>query len=345
LSFLSRRRVFGGQSDKLWGLVVFVLMVALAGCSGAGQPADRQAAGQTASEQAATETGDGTRVVTDATGEEVEVPADPRRVVALTEQDVDAALALGVEPVGVTGGRGQTEPPRYLRDRLSGVPSVGTLYRPSLEKVAELDPDLILIGGVTTPTGEDLVPQLPQLREIAPTVVTYELGDDWKTALQGAAEALNKGDEADEFLADYDERVREVKSELGPNANAEVSIVRWDPQGPIVMSPDVFAGLVVQDLGLKPLPAPRQQPGHPHSPPLSLEELGRIDAGWIFIGTLAPEGSDALDEARSNPLFRRLGAVENDHLVEVDGSLWTSVGGPLAALAVLEDVEQAMTGG
>ncbi|TXS33716.1 ABC transporter substrate-binding protein, partial [Streptomyces sp. gb1(2016)] len=37
--------------------------------------------------------------VTDATGTKVKVPATPERVVALSEMDLDASLALGVEPV------------------------------------------------------------------------------------------------------------------------------------------------------------------------------------------------------------------------------------------------------
>lgn len=286
------------------------------------------------------------RTITDATGEEIEVPSNPQRVVALTEQDVDALLALDAKSAtaGVTNARGQAGPPGYLADRLEDVPSVGVLYQPSLEKVAELNPDLILVGGANTPTGEELVP-LSQIREIAPTVITYNLEDDWKVAFRGAAEALNKEAEAEEFLADYNGRVRRLGEDLGPNAYAEVSIVRWDPQGPVVMSREVFASLVVKDIGLRPVSVSQQQSGEPHSPPLSLEELSRIDTDWIFLGTLNPEGDQALEGARNNPLFGRLGAVEKDQLVEVDGTLWTSRGGPLAALRVLENVRNSMVAG
>lgn len=52
-----------------------------------------------------------TNQVTDATGTSVKVPAAPERVVALSEMDLDAALALGVKPVGLTAGRGQKGAP------------------------------------------------------------------------------------------------------------------------------------------------------------------------------------------------------------------------------------------
>src|SRR5688572_11052587 len=52
--------------------------------------------------------------VTDVTGTKVEVPRAAKRVVALSEQDLDATLALGLKPVGAVNGRGQQKPPAYL---------------------------------------------------------------------------------------------------------------------------------------------------------------------------------------------------------------------------------------
>ncbi|NOK64362.1 MAG: hypothetical protein GFH27_549431n50 [Chloroflexi bacterium AL-W] len=90
------------------------------------------------------------------------VPANPQRVVVLSEQDLDAALALDASVVGTVNGRGQPPPPLYLGDRVEGITSVGSFTEPSLETVAELDPDLILIGGIF-PAIEELLPQLAAL--------------------------------------------------------------------------------------------------------------------------------------------------------------------------------------
>ncbi len=121
------------------------------------------------------------------------------------------------------------------------------------------------------------------------------------------------------------------------------SIVRWIPQGPVVVNPGTFADTILTDLGMQ-RPAHQQSLGGSHgahSDPISLEALEQIDADWIFIGTLNPEGATALQAARENPLFQQLSAVQNDHVIEVDGTVWTSVGGPLAALQVLDDEESA----
>ena len=90
----------------------------------------------------------GFRGVVNALGNKVCVPEDPQRVVALLEGDINGLLALSVEPIGVTNGRGQMTPPRYLDDRLpADAVSVGAFFRPNLEVILELQPDLILFAG------------------------------------------------------------------------------------------------------------------------------------------------------------------------------------------------------
>lgn len=171
-----------------------------------------------------------TRAVVDATGAEVQVPVEPKKIVALSEQDLDGLLALGVKPSGTVNGRGQTTRPAYLGDLAAGITVVGTVAEPALDAIADHE-------------GES------------------------------------------------------------------VSIIRWNPDGPVVMLKDSFASLVIRDAGLV-RPATQQEPGFAHTDVLSLENLDKPDGDWIFAATL----------------------------VEVDGTLWTFRGGPLGALKVLEDL-------
>ena len=97
------------------------------------------------------------------------------------------------------------------------------------------------------------------------------------------------------------------------------------------------AGLDVQDDQLVPQ-------GRPHSDPLSLEALSRVDGDWLFVATLDANGAEALDQAMQSDAFKRLAVVGNDRVVAVDGQLWTSASGPIAAQAVLDDIEQALEG-
>lgn len=280
------------------------------------------------------------RPVTDAHGQVVEVPARPQRVVVLSEFDLDALLALGLRPVATTSGRGQVGVPRYLEKAAAGIPLIGSFGSPVLDQLLSAQPDLILAGGVPDPG------LLAQLRKVAPTVVSFKSGDDWKLALRRVATAIDRLPVAETVLARTAERSAAARTRLGPQAEATVSVVRWNPQGPAYMLADSFASRVLADLRLA-RPSAQREPGAGHSPPLSLEALDRIDGDWLFIGTLSATGQarSALDAARRSAAFGQLQAVRRNRAVIVDGSLWTGLGGPLAAMAVIDDVERAMAPG
>ncbi len=278
-----------------------------------------------------------TREITDVTGFKMAVPEYPERVVTLSELDLDAALALGITPVGSTSGRGQKGVPRYLDDQGDNIELVGPLGRPNLDRLIALSPDLIMIGAVTDPM------LLEQLRKVAPTVVTYQSGNSWKEALKTIAEVLGREKQAEHFMNRYQQRVIDVKSHLGEQRDTKVSVVRWIPQGPGYMLSQSFSSLVLKDLELE-RPEIQHQDGIGHSHSLSLEALNQIDGDWLFIGTLNPAGDavDAFETAKTTPVFRQLNAVKHNRMIAVDGSLWTSLGGPQAAMAVLDDIESAM---
>ncbi|WP_171014149.1 ABC transporter substrate-binding protein [Chitinivorax sp. B] len=277
------------------------------------------------------------RNVVDAAGTAQTIPDHPQRVLVLSELDLDALLALQVTPVGTTTGRGQQGVPRYLGAAATKITLVGDFSTPVLDRVITAQPDLILAGGAPDPA------MLAQLRKVAPTLVSFKPSEDWQTAFRRVAQWLGREQQADRFMTEYRARAATVRTRLAKQANATVSIVRWSPQGPAYMLKDSFASRVLADVQLV-RPATQQQPGVAHSPPISLEALNRVDADWLFVGTLSTTGqaADALQVARQTPAFNQLNAVKRNQLVVVDGSLWTSLGGPLAAMAVLTDVDKAM---
>lgn len=283
------------------------------------------------------------RLFTNADGSEIEIPSDPQRVVALSERDMDTALALDANVVGVVNGRGAMEPPRYLQPLLGEAASVGSFAEPSPEAILNLKPDLILIGGLFP----ELEAQLPALQQIAPVAITYESSDDWRTAFARTAEALNKGSEAEAWLTEYDARTKEVEAALGENAGARISIVRFNPDGPVVMAPTSFGSTIAESVGLTRPQAQLDIAGShgAHSDTISQERLDVVDGDWIFVGYLNPDGAAVLDTTLKAPLVQALGAVRAGHVSPVDGAVWTTTGGPLAALTILDDIEAALGSG
>ncbi|OON79635.1 ABC transporter substrate-binding protein [Streptomyces tsukubensis] len=305
--------------------------VTLTACGSSGSDKD------SGSGSADTKGSSGATSVTDATGAKVKVPAAPERVVALSEMDLDSALALGVEPVGLTAGRGQRGAPEYLADRAKGIPVVGAVTGPDIEKVVQVKPDVILAGQ----TADQQV--LQQLRKIAPTVVTISDTKDWKSSLELTGKALGRTNQARTFLDGYEKKAAALKKDLGARAEENVSVARYSAKGTAVMQQGVFISDVLKDLGFK-RPGVQNEKGAGHSTPISDENLKEIDGGRLFIGTLSTTGKDAglLDELAKKPAYRALNAVKDKHATVVDGSKWTSLGGAQAAVSVLGDIRKAM---
>lgn len=294
-----------------------------------------------------------TRVVVDIEGAEVTVPERPERVVTLSEPTMDGALALGVTPIGVVTGRGQQTVPNYLADVASDLPILGGIAQPNFEAIGAARPDLILVDGTSVNNNP---PVVAALRQIAPVVYTGYAGGDWKVNFRLVADALNLKDEGERVIAEYDARVEAAKPELAEYTDSTFSIVRWQGNGAALILKELLPGRALTDLGLE-RPANQDREGRGHSDPVSLENLQDIDADYMFFGTLGGSsienpnaggttdiegGEKALAEAEAVPGFTELKAYRNDRIIIVDGSAWTSTGGPILMNSIIDDVLAAL---
>ena len=294
-----------------------------------------------------------TRTVPAVPGEQVQVPADPQRVVPLSEPTLDATLALGVTPIGTVTGRGQSAVPNYLAERASSLPILGGIGQPNFEAIGAAKPDLILVDGTSV---NNTPPVVEALKQIAPVVYTGYAGGEWRTNFRNVAAALGKVEAGEQVILDYEKRVAEAKAALQPVSDKTFSVVRWQGTAPALILKELPAGQALVDLGLKRPPA-QDMFGRGHSEPVSLENLQRIDADYMFFGTLGGSsvsnpnaggsaGLDgaqtALDAAKQVPGFTRLEAFRGNNIILVDGSAWTSTGGPLLMNRLIDDVRKAL---
>ena len=335
------------MSTRIRTIVGVALAALVAGACSPSQSTPASSTGPMST--AATET----RMVTDASGQEVALPLEPTRVVTLSEPTTDNALALGITPVGAVSGRGQAGVAAYLADRAGDVPILGSVGTPNLEAVGAAHPDLILVDG--TSVKSDDTDTLNALKQIAPVFYTARSGDDWRETFTRTADALGVTDEASTKLADFDAHVAAVSSRLndGGYLDQTYSVVRWQGDSAGLILKELPAGQALSALGMK-RPANQERNGEGHSEPVSLENIDQIDADWIFFGTLGKssvnnpsaggatgvEASEAaLAEARASVGFDSLAAVRAGHVIPVDGSLWTSTGGYLLMEGIVANIE------
>jgi iron complex transport system substrate-binding protein len=296
------------------------------------------------------------RTVTDAEGTTMTVPAQPERVIVLSEPTLDGALALGVTPIGTLAGRGQSTAPAYLGQTAAQIPLIGSIAQPNYEAIGAAAPDLILVDGTSINNNPDAI---AILRAIAPTFYAGYAGGNWRTTFEATATALGLTDRARDVLADYDAHVAATRAQLTDYASTTFSIVRWQGGGASLILGELPAGQALTDLGLARPPAQSGR-GRGHSEPVSTENLDQIDADYMFFGTIGgasvsnpdaggatdtAEAARALTQAVELPGFTDLQAYQAGRIILVDGSSWTSTGGPMLMKAIVDDVREALIPG
>jgi len=282
-----------------------------------------------------------TRTVQSAHGP-VTIEGEPKRVVTLYEGALDTALAVGANAVGAVITRGGSDVAGYIKAEAGNIAIVGAPAEANLEAVIAARPDLILAAPRTSKD------QYALLSRIAPTVVSTVpmfKPDSWKQETRLFARALDRQEAGEEAIQQVQNRVADVAAlveQTIPEAERDATLVRWMPQGPLVMAEGLFSASLLQAVGFQITDNDLVKEARPHSEPLSLENLSKMNQNWVFLATLNDDGDKALAAARNSPAFSRLNAVQRDQVVTVSGQLWTSATGPLAALAILDDIETAI---
>jgi len=267
---------------------------------------------------------------------ETQIEGTPKRVVVLDTGELDSAMSLGVTPVGAVEAVEGLGLPSYL-EGTGGIENVGTIEEPNLEKIATLEPDLILSSRLRHEAIYD------QLSQIAPTVFTETTGVTWKANFEKHAEAMNRGGEARRIMADYRRRTEEFQTAMGDRLEAtEVSVVRFLPGETRIYQKESFVGTVLEDAGL-PRP-PAQDVDEFALLNVSEEEIPEMDGDAIFVTVYGVPKDSTQGNVTSDPLWQRLDAVREGRVYEVSDDLWMLGIGPTAAVGVVDDLEKHLAG-
>ncbi|GAB2703691.1 ABC transporter substrate-binding protein [Paenibacillus thermoaerophilus] len=318
---------------KLAGLSMLVLLLILSACGGG---ADTKTEGASASPSASPTAASQPekRKVAHSMGES-DVPSAPKRVVILTNEGLEALLALGVKPVGAV--QGFTGNPWYdhLKSELDGVTNVGKESEPNIETIASLKPDLIIGNKMRHEKIYD------QLKAIAPTVYSETLRGAWKQNFLFYSEAVNKKAEGEKIIADFDKRVDDIRSKLGDKINTKVSLVRFMPGDTRIYYKDTFAGIILEQIGFK--RPDSQNKNEFAATKVPKERTPEMDGDIIFYFTYETgngEASKLEEEWTKDPLWQNLSAVKAGKVVKVDDVIWNTAGGVKAAFLLLDDIKK-----
>ncbi len=216
LSF--NRKRLGRMKLTMVGLMVMVLFLSACGNNNAGNSVNTGAEATAAPTAEATEAPAAPKMVTDAMGHKVTIPANPERVLGSYLED--HLVTLGVTPVAQWSVPNGVQD--YLSTELKDVPTIS--YDLPLEAVISFAPDLILIGSES----EVQNGIYDQLNKIAPTyVIGDEVLNDWRKALLKIGELLNKTSEAEQAIKDYEQKAADAKAELSGVIGDQSAAILW----------------------------------------------------------------------------------------------------------------------
>lgn len=283
------------------------------------------------------------RMVQHAMGETC-IPNNPKRIVTISQFTLGNTLTLDVKPIGSTIVIGydtfNNDFPAHLKNRTEGVKPVGGQFQPNLEKILLLKPDLI-IGW------EPVETIYPLLTKIAPTVLGNWriVAQSWEEHFNFVAEVLGKQEAAQNAWNHYHRRIQELKEALGDRyQNKEISVINIDTYGINIYVRNSFDGFILNDVGLKRPKIQNVNHDFGRIDNISEEELEKVDGDILFIMTGDIDKRELLKQMQQKPLWKKLRAVQQNHVYFVDISKWNG-GTLLAADAVIDDLFKYLVNG
>jgi iron complex transport system substrate-binding protein len=284
LDRLTRRRLIGAGAAGALG-------IGLAACGGGGN-------GSTAG-------GAATRVIHTDEGT-VRVPAEPRRVVSIDPGfSWETLVGIGLTPVGLPVVVDSLVQPTTLR-KVQGIPTVvSDAGEPELEKIAALEPDLILAnaGGP-----KSLVAKLGAIAPVA--AYAFNFPSDWVGLDHSYADAVNRTDRLASITHRYDQRVAAIKERYGKAIAGQKWALVTESSGAVYLwGARSSAGPVLSAAGAQ---FSQAAPG-PSTPftEISTEKLGELDDATVILYGAGIDGKpyEETAELLKQPLFKALPAA------------------------------------
>jgi len=262
----------------------------------------------------------------------VEIAETPERIAVYDVAAIDTLNALGVPVAGV--------PDRLYLPSLAGLAAtaepVGTLFEPDLEALNALGPDLVIVGGRSSPQAGHTS---RVARTIDMTIDGTALLDQTRQRIADYGALFGKADAAAARLSELDAQVAAVRA--AADGKGDALIVMTNGPKISVYGPASRFGWIHGDLGIPPAADARNAGSHGDA--VSFEFIADADPDWLVvldraaaIGTGEANALATLD----NTLVRGTKAWRDGHVIVLPAAdLYIAAGGASATMRVLRALE------
>lgn len=331
-----------------------MMIMILAACSSTEETSEDTAAGAEEKETVAVEnnfaisgeSADGEET-SEEVSETVEVPVNPEKVAVFDYGALSTIHALGEAEsvVGLPKGDGGSTLPEQLEEyKGDAYANLGSLKDPDFEKIAELQPEIIMISGRQANSTiisefEKAAPDA-QVLYVAPSTDNYF--EEVRHYTQMLGKIYNKSDEAEALIADLDSKIEEVKQKAA-DFDETLLFVMANEGELSAHGPGGRYGYLYDELGFAPVDEEISTTRHGQA--ISYEYINDRNPGIILAldrGS-AIGGQSASSSVLDNDVLQDVDAIKNDRVVDLDAKLWyLASGGVVTTVGQLEEIEQAL---
>jgi iron complex transport system substrate-binding protein len=239
------------------------------------------------------------RAVSDELGRKIQIPQNIRRIVSLAPSVTETLYALGVQD-RLVGDSDYCDYPQEAKQK----PHVGGTISPSIEAIAALHPDVVLVNkGINR---LDTVNSLASLGIPSYAFDPHSVAEIL-TSTQRLAGLLGVAQAGDTLTTELRHELAETHERVAPYPPRSVLYIVW-PQPLISVGQDTFIADALRYSGAVSVV------NEPQSwPQVSLEEIARVQPEFlVFSGSHMASASVNIDALAQSPGWRILNAVR-DH--------------------------------
>lgn len=295
-------------------VILFLVMMVFSGCS------SKKAEMNPSVPNVETETPSGNSLnteypilITDSTGREVTISEKPMNVISLAPSITETFFALGVEDLLV----GRTEYCDYP-SQVSGIESVGTLQEPNIEKITDLEADLVI---ASTHFKEEVQ---KKLEELGITVLVLNPNDSFEgvyDVIGKMGTVLDAQVKAEEIISSMKEKVSSVEEKVKELSSPSVYyVVGYGEFGDYTAGKGTFISEMIERAGGTNIADDVEGWSY------SLEKIVEHDPQIIIVSKYY-ETKNGFINAEG---YKELTAVKEDKVVEIDSNLIDRQGPRLA---------------
>lgn len=255
-----------------------------------------------------------------------DVPVNPEKVVVFDFGTLDSLDKLGINVTGVPQGGSI---PEYLSKYESDdYVNVGSLKEPDFDKLAEINPDLIIISGRQAELYD-------QLSELAPTIYlgvdTTRYMDSFKENLDVIEKIWDKEDEVQTQLAAIEDSIASLQEKAKASDVNGLIILANDDKISAYGANSRF-GLIHDVFGIKPVDENIEASTHGMN--VSFEYVVEKDPDMLYVidRSAAVEGNSTAKQLVENKLVENTKAYQNDNIVYLNPDFWYLSGGGLVSV-------------